>query len=333
MFQNTTILITGGTGSWGHELVKKLLPFHPKEIRIFSRNEFAQVKMKREFSNHPDLKFIIGDVRDFEAVNEAAKNVDYLFHLSALKHVTICEEQPLEAIKTNVNGTENIIKASLNQKVKKVIDVSTDKAVEPINLYGHTKAIGEKLIIQADQISNHTRFVCIRGGNVIGTNGSAIPFFKEQIVKHHTVPLTSKEMTRFFLTVSQAIDLLIYASKKAVGGEIFVMKMKACRIVDLIDVMENHFAEKAIRVKEVGIRPGEKIHEVLVSTAESRNAYKYDENYYVILPDNASEAVKKRYEHLPKAAFTRYQSDDELMSSSEIEQLLRKADVIHSKTI
>ncbi|MFD1415597.1 polysaccharide biosynthesis protein [Oceanobacillus jeddahense] len=333
MFQNTTILITGGTGSWGHELVKKLLSFQPKEIRIFSRNEFAQVKMKREFSDHPGLKFIIGDVRDFEAVNEAAKNVDYLFHLSALKHVTICEEQPLEAIKTNVNGTENIIKASLNQKVKKVIDVSTDKAVEPINLYGHTKAIGEKLIIQADQISTHTRFVCIRGGNVIGTNGSAIPFFKEQIVKHHAVPLTSKEMTRFFLTVSQAIDLLIYASKKAVGGEIFVMKMKACRIVDLIDVMEKHFAEKAIRVKEIGIRPGEKIHEVLVSTAESRNAYKYDENYYVILPDNASEVVKKRYEHLPKAAFTRYQSDDELMSSSEIEQLLRKADVIHSKTV
>ncbi|MFD1386488.1 polysaccharide biosynthesis protein [Oceanobacillus oncorhynchi subsp. oncorhynchi] len=328
MFQNTTILITGGTGSWGHELVKKLLSFQPKEIRIFSRNEFAQVKMKREFLDNPCLKFVIGDVRDFEAVNEAAKNVDYLFHLSALKHVPICEEQPLEALKTNVNGTENIIKASLNQKVKKVIDVSTDKAVEPVNFYGLTKAIGEKLIIQADQLSNHTRFVCIRGGNVIGTNGSAIPFFKEQIVKHHTVPLTSREMTRFFLTVSQAIDLLIYASEKAVGGEIFVMKMKACEIVDLIGVLEKHFAEKAIHMKEIGIRPGEKIHEVLVSNSESRNAYKYDENYYVILPDNASEEVKKRYAGLPKAGFTRYQSDDELMSFSEIEQILIKANVI-----
>lgn len=328
MFQNTTILITGGTGSWGHELVKKLLSFQPKEIRIFSRNEFAQVKMKREFLDNSSLKFVIGDVRDFEAVNQAAKNVDYVFHLSALKHVPICEEQPLEALKTNVNGTENIIKASLNQKVKKVIDVSTDKAVEPINFYGLTKAIGEKLIIQADQLSNHTRFVCIRGGNVIGTNGSAIPFFKEQIAKHHTVPLTSREMTRFFLTVSQAIDLLIYASEKAVGGEIFVMKMKACQIVDLIGVLEKHFAKKAIKVKEIGIRPGEKIHEVLVSNSESRNAYKYDENYYVILPDNASEEVKKRYTDLPKAGFTRYQSDDELMSFSEIEQILIKANVI-----
>ncbi|MFA1820908.1 polysaccharide biosynthesis protein [Virgibacillus oceani] len=330
MFQNTTILITGGTGSWGHELVKKLLSFQPKEIRVFSRNEFAQVKMKRAFLDHPHLKFVIGDVRDFEAVNEAAKNVDYLFHLSALKHVPICEDQPSEALKTNVHGTENIIKASLNQKVKKVIDVSTDKAVEPINFYGMTKAIGEKLIIHANQLSNHTRFICIRGGNVIGTNGSVIPFFKEQIENHHKVPLTSKEMTRFFLTVSQAIDLLLYASKQAIGGETFVMKMKACRIVDLIDVLEKHFAAKAIAIDEVGIRPGEKLHEVLVSNAESRSTYQFDENYYVILPDDASQDVKNNYENLPQVTFQQYQSNDELMSSAEIEKILIKANVIPS---
>jgi len=333
VFQNTTILITGGTGSWGHELVKKLLPFQPKEIRIFSRNEFAQVRMKRTFSDNLYLKFVIGDVRDFEAVNEAAKNVDYIFHLSALKHVLICEDQPSEALKTNVYGTENIIKASLNQNVKKVIDVSTDKAVEPINFYGLTKAIGEKLIIQANQLSNHTRFVCIRGGNVIGTNGSVIPFFKEQIASHHTVPLTSKEMTRFFLTVSQAIDLLLYASEQAIGGEIFVMKMKACRIVDLVEVLEKHFAAKDIAINEIGIRPGEKLHEVLVSNAESRNTYKFDENYYVILPDNTSEKVKKGYENLPKVTFERYQSNDALMSSSEIEQILMDANFITSQAL
>ncbi|MFD2210360.1 polysaccharide biosynthesis protein [Virgibacillus halophilus] len=330
MFKNTIILITGGTGSWGYELVKKLLLFQPKEIRIFSRNEFAQVKMKRIFSDHTNLNFVIGDVRDFEAVNEAAKNVDYIFHLSALKHVPICEDQPSEALKTNVHGTENIIKASLSQKVKKVIDVSTDKAVEPINFYGLTKAIGEKLIVQANQLSNHTRFVCIRGGNVIGTNGSVIPFFKEQIAAHHTVPLTSSEMTRFFLTVSQAIDLLIHASEQAIGGETFVMKMKACRIVDLIGVMEKHFATRDIVINEVGIRPGEKLHEVLVSNAESRNTYKYDDNYYVILPDNASENVKKQYEKLPRVSFNRYQSNDELMSSVEIEQILKKGNIIPS---
>lgn len=333
MFQNTTILITGGTGSWGHELVKKLISFQPKEIRIFSRNEFAQVKMKRLFSDNSCLKFIIGDVRDFEAVDEAAQNVDYLFHLSALKHVPICEDQPLEALKTNVQGTENIIKASLKQKVKKVIDVSTDKAVEPINFYGMTKAIGEKLIIQANQLSTHTRFVCVRGGNVIGTNGSVIPFFKEQITTSHEVPLTSREMTRFFLTVSQAIELLIHASEKAIGGEIFVMKMEACRIVDLIDVLEKHFAQKEIKINEVGIRPGEKLHEVLVSNVESRNAYQFDENYYVILADDAAAEVKKKYKNFPKVSFKQYQSNDELMSFSEIEQILIEANVITTRSL
>lgn len=333
MFKNTTILITGGTGSWGHELVNKLLLFHPKEIRILSRNEYAQVKMKRAFSDSPHLTYIIGDVRDFEAVNEAMKNVDYVFHLSALKHVPICEDQPLEALKTNVHGTENIIKASLNQNVKKVIDVSTDKAVEPINFYGLTKAIGEKLMIQANQLSSDTHFVCIRGGNVIGTNGSVIPFFKEQIVNHHTVPLTSRKMTRFFLTVSEAIDLLINASEKAIGGEIFVIKMKACRIIDLIEVMKRHFATKDIVIHEIGIRPGEKIHEVLVSNAESPNTYQFDEDHYVILPTNTPEKVKKRYEHLPKVAFKRYQSNDKLMSLKEIEEILMKANVITSQAL
>ncbi|GAB3807174.1 polysaccharide biosynthesis protein [Virgibacillus kimchii] len=333
MFQNATILITGGTGSWGHELVNKLLTFQPKEIRIFSRNEFAQVKMRRAFSDHHNLTFVIGDVRDYESVNKAAENVDYLFHLSALKHVPICEDHPYEALKTNVYGTENIIKASLNQKVKKVIDVSTDKAVEPINFYGMTKAIGEKLILHANQLSNQTRFVCIRGGNVIGTNGSVIPFFKEKIVNHCKVPLTSKDMTRFFLTVSEAIDLLIYASKQAIGGETFVMKMKACRIVDLISVMENHFAVRDIDIAEIGIRPGEKLHEVLVSNAESRNTYKYDENYYVILPDNASKELMKSYGNLPRVTFKQYQSNDELMSTGEIEGILKEAGVIKSKAL
>lgn len=328
MFENKTILVTGGTGSWGHELVKKLLLFNPKEIRIFSRNEYAQVKMKRAFSDHASLKFVIGDVRDFEAVYNAAKNVNYVFHLAALKHVPICEDQPLEALKTNVTGTENIIKASISHGVEKVIDVSTDKAVEPVNFYGLTKAVGEKLMIQANQLSSNTKFVCIRGGNVIGTNGSAIPFFKEQIINHHQVPLTSKEMTRFFLTVSEAIDLLIKASEIAIGGETFVMKMKACRIVDLIKVMKDNFTTKDIMVNEIGIRPGEKLHEVLVSHYESQTTYKFDEEYYVILPSHPSDELIKKYGNLPKVSFLRYKSNDELMSFKEIEDILRKANVI-----
>ncbi|GAE30983.1 polysaccharide biosynthesis protein [Alkalihalobacillus hemicellulosilyticus] len=327
MFQNKTILVTGGTGSWGYELVKKLLHFNPKEIHIFSRNEYAQVKMNRMFSDYNCLKYVIGDVRDFEAVSNATKEVDYVFHLAALKHVPVCEDQPLEAIKTNIIGTENIIKASIHHGVKKVIDVSTDKAVDPVNLYGLTKAVGEKLIIQANQLSKDTRFVCIRGGNVIGTNGSAIPFFKEQIIHRHQVPLTSKEMTRFFLTVSQAIDLLLKASEIAIGGETFVMKMKSCRIVDLIRVLEEQYATKGIEIKEIGIRPGEKLHEVLISNYESKNTYKFDEEYYVILPSHPSDNLVKKYSQLPKVLFNKYQSNDELMSLSEIEKILKKANV------
>ncbi|VEF49041.1 polysaccharide biosynthesis protein [Bacillus freudenreichii] len=328
MFQNKKILVTGGTGSWGHELVNKLISFKPQEIRIFSRNEYAQVMMNRIFSDYDCLKYVIGDVRDLEAVNNATKGVDYVFHLAALKHVPICEDQPSEAIKTNIIGTENIIKASIHNGVKKVIDVSTDKAVDPVNLYGLTKAIGEKLMIQANQLSKDTRFVCIRGGNVIGTNGSAIPFFIDQIKQHKQVPLTSNEMTRFFLTVSEAIDLLLQASELAIGGETFVMKMKACRIIDLIKVLEEHFAKKEVEITEIGIRPGEKLHEILVSNFESQNTYKYNDKYYVILPSHASEDLKTKYNHLPKVTFTRYQSSDELMKLSEIEEILRKANVL-----
>jgi FlaA1/EpsC-like NDP-sugar epimerase len=169
VFKNETILITGGTGSWGNELTSQLLIKNPKKIIIFSRGELAQVNMQRKFENNK-LKFIIGDVRDYSAVDNATKNVDYIFHLAALKHVPVCENQPQEAIKTNINGTINIINAAIKHGVKKVIDVSSDKAVAPTNVYGMTKAVGEKLIIQANTLTDKTDFVCIRGGNVLGSN-------------------------------------------------------------------------------------------------------------------------------------------------------------------
>lgn len=265
MFKDQVILITGGTGSWGQELVRKLLAYEPKEIRILSRNEYTQVLMGRTFSNYPSIKYIIGDVRDYLAVEEACKGVDLLFHLAALKHVPICEDQPEEAIKTNITGTENIIRASIKQGVKKVIDVSTDKAADPINLYGMTKAVGEKLMVQANNRSKDTRFVCIRGGNVLGTNGSVVPYFKKLISEELNLTLTSKEMTRFFLTLSQAIDLLLKAATIAMGGEIFVIKMKACGIMDLAKVLVKNLAKGNIQIEEVGIRPGEKLHEVLIT--------------------------------------------------------------------
>ena len=323
MFENKKILITGGSGSWGNELTKQLLLKKPEEIRIFSRNEFNQVTMQRKFNNHPSLKFIIGDVRDYAALEKACEGIDYLFHLAALKHVPICEYQPEEAMKTNVIGTENVIKASIANKVKKVIDVSTDKAVEPINFYGMTKSLGEKLMLKANGESNHTEFVCIRGGNVLGTNGSVVPLFKKMIEDGDDITITLKEMTRYFLTVGEAIELLLKATEETIGGEIYVMKMKACNILDLAEVMIEELATKPVTIKEIGIRPGEKLHEVLVAAHEAPFTHQYDSQYYVILPSNPSQNLVNKYNRYEKVSFTRYQSNDFLMSKKEIAEMLR----------
>lgn len=324
MYENAKILITGGTGSWGNELTKKLLQYNPKEIRIFSRNEFSQVMMQRKFNDHPSLTFIIGDVRDYEAVEAACKGIDFVFHLAALKHVPICEFQPEEALKTNVTGTENIIRASIKNGVKKVIDVSTDKAVDPINFYGMTKSFGEKLMLRANDYSEDTRFVCIRGGNVLGTNGSVVPLFKSMILEGKDITLTSREMTRFFLTVSEAIDLLLKASEESIGGEIYVMKMKACRILDLAEVLIEELATTSVSINEVGIRSGEKLHEVLVSSHEAPFTYQYDSQYYVILPTHAREQLLNKYSNYKKVTFPTYQSNDQLMSKKEIVEMLKE---------
>ncbi|MFC4077960.1 polysaccharide biosynthesis protein [Salinithrix halophila] len=324
MFENKRILITGGTGSWGQELTRNLLQHRPKEIRIFSRNEFAQVTMERNFGHSPLLNFIIGDVRDRDAVDQACRGMDYVFHLAALKHVPICETQPDEALKTNVLGTENIIQASIRHEVKKVIDVSTDKAVDPINFYGMTKAFGEKLMIRANDLSSATRFVCIRGGNVLGTNGSVVPYFKKQIAEGREITLTSMDMTRFFLTIPEAIGLLIKAAIDAIGGETFVMKMNTCRIVHLAEVLIRCLADKPVSIKEVGIRLGEKLHEVLVSANEAPRTYRYSDQYYVILPSHPSSVLTQRYASFEKADFQTYSSVSDPMSHEEIEALLRR---------
>lgn len=324
MFNNQTILVTGGTGSWGQELVRKLLKEQPKEIRIFSRNEFNQVCMQRDFHFNPTLKFIIGDIRDQKALDAACRNVDYLFHLAALKHVPVCEDQPDEALKTNVNGTENVIRASIRNQVKKVIDVSTDKAVNPINFYGITKALGEKLMIHANGLGTSTRFVCIRGGNVLGTTGSVIPFFKNRILQGQDIPLTDKEMTRFFHTLSEAIDLTLSAARAAIGGETFVMKMNACRITDIIDLLIAQVSSNNLTVREVGIRPGEKLHEILISEHEIPYTYQYSDKYFVILPSNSDPALYDHYNHLPKTMIKQYASNDLLMNSAEVQEMLEK---------
>jgi FlaA1/EpsC-like NDP-sugar epimerase len=277
--------------------------------------------MKRKFNNDK-LKFIIGDIRDYEAVDLATKDVDYIFHLAALKHVPICEELPNEAIKTNIAGTNNIIKAAISNRVKKVIDVSSDKAVEAVNLYGMTKAIGEKLIIQANDLSDHTKFVCVRGGNVMGSSGSVIPLFIDQINKGGPLTFTDKRMTRFFLTLEEAIDLLFKASENSVGGETFVMNMPACNITNLANVLMQNLGQ--VETKELGIRPGEKLDEILISKHEAALTYEYDDNYFVILPLNANGALLDKYSKLKKFSYSEFTSRTKMLNDEDIEKMLFK---------
>lgn len=323
MFENKTILVTGGTGSWGHELVRQLLEKTPREIRIFSRNESSQVAMKRQFSD-PRLTFIIGDVKEKDVLMRAAEGTDYIYHLAALKHVPVCEDQPLEALKTNVLGTQNVIDVAIKNKVDKVIYISTDKADNPSNFYGLTKAMGERLIIHANLLKTATRFVCVRGGNVLGTNGSVIHVFKDQISNNNQISITDMEMTRFFLTIEDAIKLLFKASSESIGGEIFVMKMPTCKITDLAKVLIAASGKKNVMMIQLGIRPGEKLHEILFSEYESQNTIAYDENYYVILPTIEIPNLKTHYQHYPKVKMANYNSNEKLMSLDEIRTMLVK---------
>ncbi|CAG5090758.1 UDP-glucose 4-epimerase [Thermobacillus xylanilyticus] len=320
MFTNARILVTGGTGSWGHELVRQLLPQDPAEIIVFSRSEAAQVAMSREFEDRR-LTFRIGDIRDREALVAACAGVDYVFHLAALKHVPVCEEQPYEALKTNVLGTQHVIEAAIANKVRRVIYISTDKAANPSNFYGMTKAIGEKLIVYANLLRSGTTFVCVRGGNVLGTNGSVIHLFRQQIMEKQEVRITDRRMTRFFLTLEDAIRLLFKASAESVGGEIFVMMMPTCRIVDLAEVLMEAYGRR-VPIVETGVRPGEKIDEILLTEFESQSTVVYDREYLVILPPLAIPGLAERYAGYPKVQFQSFSSADSLMTKDEIRAML-----------
>lgn len=324
-FKNSIILITGGSGSWGNELTDQLLAkCNPKQIRIYSRGEHKQVEMKRKFQDDK-IKYYIGDVRDKDRLRIAMNEVDYVFHLAALKHVPVCEENPWEAVQTNIIGTQNIIEAAIENKVKKVVDVSTDKAVDPFNLYGATKACGEKLIVAANLI-DATRFVCIRGGNVIGTNGSVIPLFKEQLHKLNEITITDERMSRFLMRVEEAIILVLRAAIDSVGGEVFVMRMPACKITNLAKVMIDKLGNKNSKIKNIGIRPGEKLFEVLVSKYEMPRTFEMD-NYFVILPQIKIKETEKFYKDKLnlKINLEEFNSNNtRMLSQKEIESLLEK---------
>jgi UDP-N-acetylglucosamine 4,6-dehydratase len=326
MFDNAVILVTGGTGSWGKELILQLLSQNPKKVIVFSRNENNQVQLKRELEDDR-LKFCIGDIRDKEAITKACEKVDYVFHLAALKHVPVCEEQPLEALETNVIGTQNVIDAAIAKHVKKVINVSTDKAADPSNFYGMTKAMGEKLIIHANHLSLSTKFICVRGGNVLGTNGSVVRLFLDQINEMKQITITDKRMTRFFLTKQNAVKLLLNAAIDGRGGETFVMKMPTCRILDLAEVLIEAFGKK-VEIIECGTRPGEKLHELLLSENESRDSFIVNDDYFVILPTIDIPGLKDFYSACNRVKEQSYSSKDTLMTKKEIKQMLIDGDLL-----
>jgi FlaA1/EpsC-like NDP-sugar epimerase len=276
--------------------------------------------MNRSFED-PRLSFCIGDVRDREALSKACAGVDIVFHLAALKHVPVCEEQPFEALKTNVIGTQNVIEAAIENNVERVINISTDKAANPSNFYGMTKAIGEKLIVYANLLRSSTKFVCVRGGNVLGTNGSVVHLFMNQIQNKNQVRLTDHGMTRFFMTLEDAIRLLFKATVQSIGGEIFVMTMPTCRIVDLAEVLMESMG-KQVEIVETGVRPGEKIHEILLTEYESISTIVYDDQYLVILPTLDIPGVRNHYASYPSIQFDTFSSSQALMSKVEIKAIL-----------
>lgn len=294
MFNNKSILITGGTGSFGKNFVRLVLKrFKPKKVIIYSRDEQKQFEMFQEFKKfESSLRYFIGDVRDHQRLKLAMNGVDYVVHAAAMKHVPAAEYNPQECIKTNVLGAENVINASIECKVKKVIALSTDKAANPINLYGATKLAADKLFISANNLVGKgvTKFSVVRYGNVIGSRGSVLPFFSNLLKnKQKFLPITDKRMTRFWISLDEGVNFVFQSFRIMLGGEIFVPKIPSIRIIDLAKALN-----PKILLKIVGIRPGEKIHELLSVKDESRNTYEL-KNFYFILPSTLTENKKKLF--------------------------------------
>ena len=281
MLENSSILITGGTGSFGHSFVPSTLTkYNPKRLVIFSRDEMKQWEMAKLFKDDPRVRFFIGDVRDKERLHRALHNIDYVVHAAAIKIVPTAEYNPFECVKTNINGTMNLIDVCIDQNIKKVVALSTDKASSPINLYGATKLASDKLFTASNSSyagGHKTSFSVVRYGNVLGSRGSVIPYFMSQ-KDQKELPITDERMTRFMISLDQGIELVWHAFEDMVGGEIYVKKIPSMKITDIAKIIAPEAKHKII-----GIRPGEKLHEEMISSDDACSTYEYS-NYYKILP-------------------------------------------------
>lgn len=320
-WNDKTILVTGGTGSFGRKFVATMLEqFKPKKVIIFSRDELKQHEMRTSGFDHPSLRYFIGDVRDAERLRRAMNGVDIVVHAAALKQVVACEYNPLEAVKTNIDGAKNIIDAAIDAKVQKVLALSTDKAVSPVNLYGATKLVAEKLFVQANAYTggDTPKFACVRYGNVVGSRGSVVPVFLEQR-KTGRVTVTDKRMTRFWITLEQGVKLVTDGIEQMHGGEIFVPKITSMNIMDLVRIVAPD-----CKVDEVGIRPGEKLHEALLSDEEATHTLDAGDKY-VVMPVQASWTNNAWTKAKPVDVEFRYVSnlDGNWMTDEELRSMVR----------
>ena len=323
-WKEKVILVTGGTGSFGKAFTRLMVKKHrPKALRIFSRDEFKQEKM-RQIYNDPCLRYFIGDVRDKERLERAMKDVDIVVHAAALKQIPSCEYNPFEAVKTNILGAQNVINAAIDNNVEKVMAISTDKAVNPVNLYGATKLCAEKMFIQANSYvgTRRTRLSCVRYGNVVGSRGSIIPLFKEQ-KKTNTLTITDERMTRFWITLDQGVEFVIKCIELMHGGEVFIPKIPSMRVMDLAKAIA-----PGSKIRFIGIRPGEKLHEVLISEEEARHTLEF-ENSFVIEPEYPWWSGKNWVGGKRLKDGFKYSSDtnSEWLTIEEMEEMIERREV------
>lgn len=303
MFKNKSILVTGGAGTIGSEIIRQVLEQGPRIVRVFDNDENGMFNFEQnllEHKNFSNLRFLLGDVRDEKRLHRAMEGIEIVFHAAALKHVPLCEYNPIEAIKTNVDGTQNIINAALDKEVSKVITISTDKAVNPASTMGATKLLMERLTIDANNYrgNKNTLFSCVRFGNVFGSRGSVIPLFYDQIKKGGPLKVTDPDMTRFIMSISEAVKLVLKAAEITGGGEIFILKMPTIRLGDLAEVMvqelslKHGFDPKKIKIEKIGVRNGEKMYEELMTEDEALKTIEID-GLYVLRPQKIQKSDSK----------------------------------------
>lgn len=312
------VLVTGGTGSFGNFVVRHLLKQGAKEVRVLSRDEKKQYDMKVYYENRPDLRFVIGDIRDRSTVDEAMKGIDVVFQAAALKQVPTCEYFPMEAIRTNVLGVENVVQSALEHRVQRVVAISTDKACKAVNVMGMTKALQERIVLRGNisQANQGTKLSCVRYGNVLRSRGSVVPFFRNQVARGKKITVTHEKMTRFLLTLNDAIDLVLYAAQSTQGGDIFVRKSPSARVLDIARICCED-AGKPFEYDVIGILPGEKIYEILVSEEELERSVDCGD-YYKVHPWWSKER--------PRFLKAEYSSLDDIMDKESLRKVLIRAD-------